>query len=185
MLLQMDLFHSFYRLSNNPLYICIPHLPYSFIRLLPYFGYYKQYSNEHWAASFWTMVFSGYTPRSGIVGSYGSSSVSFLGTSVMYSIVTVPIHSPTNGKGGFPFFHTLSSFYCFIDFLMMVILTSVKWYLIVVLICISLIISDVEHLFMFLWSISLSSLEKGLFRSSTHFLIGLFVFLILNHMSCL
>ena len=94
----------------------------------------------------------------------------------MYSIVTIPIYSPTNGKGGFPFFHTLSSSYCFIDFLMMVIVTSVKWHLIVVLICISLIISGVEHLFMFLWSISLSSLEKCLFRSSHIFWFGCLFF---------
>ena len=89
---------------------------------------------------FQIMIFFGYMPRSRTARSYSSSVINFLRN--LYTVCTIPSNSISVRFSLHPLQHLL-----FVDFLMMAILTGVRWYFIAVLICICLIISGVEHFF--------------------------------------
>ena len=120
---------------------------------------------------------SGYMPRRGIAGSSSSSMSNFLRnhqTDFQSGCTSLQSHQQWRSVpfSPHPCQHLLSP-----EFLILAILTGVRWNLRVILICISLTIKDVEHFFRCFSVIQYSSGENSLFSSEPHFLMGFFDFL--------
>ena len=112
---------------------------------------------------------SGYMPRRGISGSSGSTMSNFLRnhkTDLQSGCTSLQSHQQWRSVPLSPHSrqHLLSP-----EFLILAILTNVRWNLRVVLICISLMIKDVEHFFKCFSALQYSSVENSLFSSVPHF----------------
>jgi hypothetical protein len=120
----------------------------------------------------------GYIPTTGIAWWYDSS------FNFLINLCTVFHDGCTNLLSYQQWIRVPLSLYChqhlLLSFLINAILTGKGWYLIVVLICILLMISEIENFFMCLMNIFTFSFQKSLFRCLAHSLLDYLVFIFLS-----
>jgi len=143
---------------------CYPLFCWSSVRLFSCLGYCKRYCNNHGSADIFSRCLFCflwiYTQNSNCY-LHVSSIFHFCRPSILHSIVASPISISTNSAQRFPFLDIIAntSLFCF---LIITILTGVRWWLIVLIICISLMISNIEHFLylsavVYLWNYVYSS----------------------------